>query len=63
MSETKTAPNQPEHPSQAEGERDSGLPGAQTAGDKQHGSDPARERPSQAEGERGQADSRKPGQG
>jgi hypothetical protein len=63
MSETKTAPNQPEHPSQAEGERDTRLPGAQTAGDKQQGSDPARERPSQAEGERGQGDGGRQGQG
>ena len=57
MSETKTAPNQPEHPSQAEGERDTGLPGAKTAGDQRQGSDPARERPSQAEGERNPGDS------
>ncbi|HYF62124.1 MAG TPA: hypothetical protein VD886_04875 [Herpetosiphonaceae bacterium] len=56
MSDTKTAPNQPEHPSQAEGERDTGGPGAQTAGDQRQGSDPARERPSQAEGERNAAD-------
>lgn len=45
-------PNQPEHPSQAEGDRDDGLPGAETAQPAQEGSsDPAHERPSQAEGD------------
>jgi len=63
MSDSKTTPNQPEHPSQAEGERTTGLPGAETTGDKHQGSDPAREQPSQAEGERGQAENSRPGQG
>jgi hypothetical protein len=63
MSDPKTAPNQPEHPSQAEGERDIGGPGAKTTGDTRQGSDPARERPSQAEGERGQGENSQSGQG
>ena len=53
MSEPKTAPEQPEHPSQAEGDRDIGGPGAETANTDVHqGSDPARKQPSQAEGDR-----------
>jgi len=53
MSEPKTAPEQPEHPSQAEGDRDIGGPGAETVNtEAQQGSDPARQQPSQAEGDR-----------
>jgi hypothetical protein len=50
----KPTQNQPEHPSQAEGDRSVGGPGAETAASTSQGhSDPSRERPSQAEGERG----------
>ena len=53
MSEPKTASEQPEHPSQAEGDRDIGGPGAETANTDVHqGDDPARKQPSQAEGDR-----------
>ena len=55
MTDSKQAQNQPEHPSQAEGDRSVGGAGAETAASPKQGghSDPARERPSQAEGGRG----------
>lgn len=53
MSDVQNKQDQPEHPSQAEGERDIGGPGAETANtDAQSGNDPARSHPSQAEGDR-----------
>ncbi|MBA3471552.1 MAG: hypothetical protein H0T53_18105 [Herpetosiphonaceae bacterium] len=53
MTDSKQPQEQPEHPSQAEGDRSTGGPGAETAAPARQGqSDPSRERPSQAEGER-----------
>lgn len=53
MTDSNQTERQPEHPSQAEGDRSTGGPGAETAAPPRQGqSDPSRERPSQAEGER-----------